>query len=103
MTITGIENSYNSNAAGIGGMRGSAIEKELQVKKHELSQLNKKQELSRDEQTKKQKLEQQIAELVQKLQKVKEEERQEKVSEKASQTNVRAMEKGKGKEVDEVI
>lgn len=105
MTVTGIGNSYNVNAAGIGGMGGevSAIEKELQAKKQELSQLNKKQELSKDEQTKKRELEQQIAELEQRLQKAKSEERQEKISEKAGLNKVRAKEDGKGEKVDELI
>lgn len=105
MTVTGIGNSYNGNAAGIGGMGGeiSAIEKELQAKKQELSQLSKKQELSKDEQAKKRELEQQIAELEQRLQKAKAEERQEKISEKAGLNKVRAKEDGKGENVDEIV
>ena len=109
MSVTSIGNNYSSKAVNQcgTGSDASSIEHELQKKKQELSQLKKKQDLSKDEQAKKQELEQQIMELEQLLQKIKAQESRERLALKSDKTerndDIPIKEKGKGEYVDELV
>jgi len=90
------------------GNRVADVQKQIQLLKKELSQLEQKKELSKEEREKQQKLEKQIAQLQQQLQKMKAEENKEKqknqsTQEKNRDSSKRLQEEGKGENVDEFL
>lgn len=86
----------------------ASVQRQIRMLQKELSQLEQKKELTREEAQKKQELEKQIAELKQQLQQIKADEKKEKpenekVGEKDRLAKGRLEEEGKGANVDEFI
>lgn len=107
MRVEGIDQSMAAQLQEMGGPgQEAAIEKKIQSLKRELSELEKKDELSQDEIKKKQNLQQQISELEQELQKIKAEKQNQKADrEKNEDKNEpdRIKEEGKGENIDEYV
>ena len=103
MRVDGVNQNAANNIGSMGANEEAVIQKKIQSLKKELGELNKKDNLSKEEAKKKKDIEQEIAELEQKLQQIKAKKRIEKEEKQdKSKTDVSKLkEDGKGENIDE--
>ncbi len=104
MRVDGVNRNVANNIGSMGSNEEAAIQKKIQSLKKELGELDKKENLSKEEAKKKKDIEQEIAELEQKLQQIKAEKRTEKEEKQGKDKNDVSKllkEDGKGENIDE--